>query len=159
MVPARLPRLEIFPHVDCGDLRLGILEEGARLALPLCLASPGPEEPVLPGLEEIEVSLVSDETIAGVHAEFMDDPSSTDVITFHHGEILVSVDTARREGPAHGKSATEETLLYIVHGLLHLSGHTDLKEPDRAAMHRTQDSILAEVLRNAGERDKTIQPD
>jgi probable rRNA maturation factor len=142
----RVPVVALYPHVDCPDLDLARLEQRANLAMPACLAGPGGEDPVLPGCEEIEVSLVSDETIAGVHAEFMDDPTPTDVITFHHGEILVSVDTARREGPGHGNAAEEETLLYIIHGLLHLNGHTDLREPDRTVMHRLQERILGAVL-------------
>jgi len=76
----------------------------------------------------------------------MDDPTPTDVITFHHGEILISLDTARREAPAHGHTVAEETLLYLIHGLLHLSGHTDLHEPDRSAMHREQEDILRQIL-------------
>ena len=95
----------------------------------------------------MEVSIVDDATIADVHGEFMDDPTPTDVITFHHGEILVSIDTARREGPGHGNTAADETLLYIIHGLLHLNGHTDLREPDRTAMHRAQEAILDRVRR------------
>mgnify|MGYP000911879766 CR=1 FL=1 len=140
------PAISLHPHADCDGIDLERLEGQTRAALPHCLASPGPEDAPLPGLDEIEVSLVSDEAIAQVHGEFMDDPDPTDVITFQHGEILVSVDTARREGPLHGNSPEEETLLYIVHGLLHLNGHTDLREPDRTAMHRRQEAILARVL-------------
>jgi probable rRNA maturation factor len=144
-VPA-LPRIEIFAHTDCGGISLDQLAEQALAALPLCLAVCGSEEPGLGALEEVEISLVSDEVIAGVHGEFMADPTPTDVITFHHGEILISLDTARREAPAHGNTVAEETLLYLIHGLLHLNGHTDLREPDRAAMHRVQEEILRQVL-------------
>lgn len=122
------------------------LGEQALTALPRCLASRGREEPVLGSLEEVEVSLISDEIIAGVHGEFMNDPTPTDVITFHHGEILVSVDTARRVAPLHGNSVAEETLLYIIHGLLHLNGHNDQVEPDRSVMYREQESILRQIL-------------
>jgi probable rRNA maturation factor len=144
-LPAQ-PRIEIFPHTDCGEISLDRLTGQALAALPLCLASPGSDEPVLAALEEVEVSLVSDEVIAGVHGEFMDDPTPTDVITFHHGEILISIDTARREAPAHGNSVAEETLLYLIHGLLHLNGHTDLREPDRTVMHQRQEEILRQIL-------------
>lgn len=121
------------------------LTEKSIEALPHCLEKPGTEEPALPSLEEVEVTLVNDETIARVHGEFMDDPTPTDVITFHHGEILVSVDTARSVAEEHGNSVTEETLLYIIHGFLHLNGHTDLSEPERAHMHRIQDDILSRL--------------
>ncbi|NLT71785.1 MAG: rRNA maturation RNase YbeY [Verrucomicrobiaceae bacterium] len=139
-------RIEIFVHTDCGELDPERLEERARRALPHCLRARGREEPVLGDLAEIEVSLVSDETIAGVHQEFLDDPTPTDVITFPHGEILLSIDTARREAPSHGNSVEDEALLYLIHGLLHLNGHTDLKEPDRTEMHRVQEEILRRVL-------------
>lgn len=145
MSEAALPRVEIYSHTDDGDIPLDRLARAANAALPWCLERPGGEEAVLGGLSEVEVSLVDDATIAGVHGEFMDDPTPTDVITFHHGEILVSLDTARREGPAHGNSATEETLLYIIHGLLHLNGHNDLRDPDRTAMHCEQEAVLDRV--------------
>ncbi|MEN8734833.1 MAG: rRNA maturation RNase YbeY, partial [Lentimonas sp.] len=51
---------------------------------------------------ELSVVFVSDETIAQVHADFMDDPTPTDVITFpanaemeSAGEIIVSVEHAQ----------------------------------------------------------------
>lgn len=140
------PRIEIFSHLNDAEISLAWLTEQAVAALPLCLASPGTEAPDLAGVEEIEISLVSDEVIAGVHGEFMDDPTPTDVITFQHGEILISIDTARREAPLHGHTVAEETLLYLIHGLLHLNGHTDLKEPDRLVMHEVQEEILRKIL-------------
>lgn len=143
---SRPPEVEVFDHTGEDAIDTGWLEEMSRLALPQCLAVPGTETAVLPELEEIEVSLVSDEEIARVHGEFMDDPTATDVITFHHGEILISTDTAKREGPAHGNSAKEETLLYLIHGLLHLNGHTDLTEPERKTMHEYQERILSELI-------------
>jgi probable rRNA maturation factor len=144
--PGRNQVIEIFDHAEAGDIRIPWLQKKATEALPYCLEAPGSEEPVLPGLSELEVSLVDDDTIGKVHAEFLDDPTPTDVITFHHGEILISVDTAKREAPVHGNTIEEETLLYLIHGLLHLNGHTDLVEPDRAAMHETQEKIFRIVL-------------
>ena len=141
-----LPRIEIFSHADCTGIPVERLEEQAQKALPLCVASCGREPALLGGLDEVEISLVTDEMIAGVHGEFMDDPTPTDVITFHHGEILVSVDTARRQASFHGNSVAEETLLYIIHGLLHLNGHNDLEELDRSVMHDEQEAILRRII-------------
>lgn len=142
----RQPEVEIFEHCECSDLELDSLLDLLRLALPLCMAEPGTETPVLPGLSRVEINIVPDETIAQVHGEFMDDPTPTDVITFHHGEILVSVDTARRSAPEHGLSHRQEVLLYMIHGLLHLNGHVDQDEPERTEMHRIQEVILTTVL-------------
>lgn len=146
MSTSGVPEIAVFVHADCGDLDVPTLEAWIREALPLCLEKTGTETPVLSHLAEVEVSIVSDDVIAEVHGQFMDDPTSTDVITFHHGEILVSVDTARCEGPEHDHTTGEELLLYVVHGLLHLNGHIDSSEPERAEMHRIQDGIVARVL-------------
>ena len=140
------PEIEVFLHAEFGDFDPAWLESKILQALPFCLEAKGTEAALLPDLEEIEISLVSDEVIANVHGQFMDDPTATDVITFHHGEILISVDTARREGPEHGHTTGEELLLYAVHGLLHLNGHIDSSEPERAEMHRIQDEIVERVL-------------
>ncbi|MDF1740217.1 MAG: rRNA maturation RNase YbeY [Verrucomicrobiales bacterium] len=139
------PVLEIYSHT-AEDISSSWLLEKANSVLDHCLAAKGTEVPVLGDLEEIEISLVDDEAIADVHGQFLDDPTPTDVITFPHGEILVSVETAKNGGPEHGLSMREETLLYIIHGLLHLNGHTDLSEPERSAMHAEQERILRIAL-------------
>ncbi|MDF1860686.1 MAG: rRNA maturation RNase YbeY [Verrucomicrobiales bacterium] len=144
--PDRNQVIEIFDHAEAEGIRILWLQQKATEALPHCVEEPGSEEAMLPGLSELEVSLVDDATIGKVHAEFLDDPTPTDVITFHHGEILVSVETAKREAPVHGNTIEEETLLYLIHGLLHLNGHTDLVEPARAVMHELQEKILRIVL-------------
>ncbi|QQL43696.1 rRNA maturation RNase YbeY [Sulfuriroseicoccus oceanibius] len=117
-------------------------------ALEACLAQPGshPERMVLPVLDELDVALVDDETIADVHVRFMDIPGETDVITFDHGEIVISLDTAQRYAKEFGNGFVEEVARYAVHGLLHLNGHEDAEEGERAAMHREQERILAESL-------------
>ena len=94
----------------------------------------------------IEVAVVSDAVIAQVHEQFMGVPGATDVITFDHGEIVVSADTARVQAGEHGHGVTEELALYIIHGLLHLNGFDDIAPRDRAKMHRVQDRIWRAVL-------------
>ena len=119
------------------------LEELGRSALPLCLEERGGSEPSLGGLKEVEVSLVSDRVIARLHQRFMNIPGATDVITFAHGEIVVSATTAAREARARAEAVERETLRYLVHGLLHLNGHEDAKPEEAAAMWAAQEKILA----------------
>lgn len=139
------PVLEIYSHTE-EEISDEWLMARANSVLVHCLEARGTEVPVLGDLCEIEISLVDDEVIADIHGQFLDDPTPTDVITFPHGEILVSVETAKKSGPEHGLSLREETLLYIIHGLLHLNGHTDLSEPERAEMHVAQEKILRIAL-------------
>ncbi len=101
---------------------------------------------VLRGLAEVEVSFLSDAAIARVHRDFMGIPGATDVITFDHGEIVISTETARENAALYGRSLGEELALYIVHGLLHLNGYEDKTGPEAARMHRIQEKILQECL-------------
>jgi probable rRNA maturation factor len=122
------------------------LRQRIQLAVPLCLAHAKGDEPPLSLVEEVEISVISDAAIGKVHGEFLSDPEPTDVITFHHGEILVSADTAARMGPEHGLTVQEEVLLYMIHGLMHLAGWEDAAPQERAEMHRRQDAVLRAVL-------------
>ena len=136
------PRIEVYSHVEGFSAEMcQWLQERAEFVFEDCLASPGEARCDLPGLTEIEISVVSDQTIAGVHDEFFDDPSPTDVITFPHGELLISWDTARDEACSRGHSVLDELLLYLIHGLLHLNGHVDDRPESRAAMETVQESI------------------
>lgn len=107
-------------------------------------AAKSPDAPLLT-LPEIEVSIVSDAEITRVHADFLSDATPTDVITFHHGEIIVSADTAARQGAEHGQPIDRELALYVIHGLLHLAGWEDEDAAEQKEMHRLQDSILDQV--------------
>lgn len=117
-----------------------------KAALPHCLAEAKSSESPLPELEEIEFTIISDDEIAVVHAEFLEDPTPTDVITFHHGEILVSADTALRQGAELGQALNEELALYLIHGLMHLGGWDDHEPEEAAEMTRRQEAIHRRVL-------------
>ncbi len=97
-------------------------------------------------LEEVEVAIVSDRVIADVHQRFMDIPGATDVITFEHGEIVTSAETAAAYAKEYGHNVNRELGLYIIHGLLHLNGYDDLTRSDAARMRRTQQHILEACL-------------
>ena len=103
---------------------------------------------VLTSLDEIHLILVSDRRIAALHAEFMGDPSPTDVITFLHGEIVISAETTRREAGARRLAPGDELARYAVHGLLHLAGWLD-GDPEAAAEMR---EVQEKILRRAGRR-------
>ncbi|WP_269522457.1 rRNA maturation RNase YbeY [Coraliomargarita parva] len=99
---------------------------------------------------DLSIVFVSDEEIARVHDDFMDDPTPTDVITFpadpemeSAGEIIVSVDHARQKAEELGEPFSRELSLYLVHGWLHLAGYDDRNETDRAAMRQAEQEALA----------------
>ena len=96
--------------------------------------------------ESVEVSLIGDEEISRVHAQFMDNPHPTDVITFPYGqegEILISVETAQRQAEEFDSPLEREITLYLVHGILHLAGYEDGTKSSRDEMDALQESLLA----------------
>ncbi len=94
------------------------------------------------GDRTVVVALVDDKTIAEVHGRFLDDPTPTDVISFPHGEIVVSAQTALREARVRGIAPIHELTLYVVHGALHLQGHSDRSPKARTRMRAAERRIL-----------------
>ena len=105
----------------------------------------------------VEVVLVDDELISDLHDRYLSDPTPTDVITFPYddeetpelpgeprvlGEIVVSTETARRQAPDYLGNPVIESLLYVIHGVLHLLGYDDHAEADRSKMDAAQHAIL-----------------
>lgn len=138
--------LEFHDHQHAHQIDLFQLECSTKSALPFILSAPGPDQShLLPGTN-VEVSLVDDATIASIHAEFMSDPTPTDVITFQHGEILISTETGFRQARDHQQPLHSEILLYVIHGLLHLHGHEDASHDGAAVMKRIQEQIRDQIL-------------
>jgi probable rRNA maturation factor len=102
--------------------------------------------------EQILVVLVSDRKISAIHEQFMGVAGPTDVITFQHGEIVVSVETAAKQATEYDTDLLHELRLYITHGLLHLAGYNDHSEDDFREMAKLQGELVEKVSRET-ERD------
>lgn len=125
------------------------LRRAAAMAIEVCGTKSGDGRSGLVAQECIEVAVVSDATIARVHRDFMNMPGATDVITFDHGEIVLSAETAMRCAREHGHSVEEELALYVIHGLLHLNGFDDRTPGARRKMVREQERIWRKVRATA----------
>jgi probable rRNA maturation factor len=93
----------------------------------------------------VSVVLVSDRRMAELHRRFLNEAGPTDVITFQHGEIVISAETARRQARAFQTSLDHEIRLYIAHGLLHLCGYDDQTRAGAAQMQRLQEKLVASL--------------
>ena len=127
-------------------LDLAWLRRFAPLALEKCREVSDDGKFALKGLDEISVAIVSDRMIARLHVEFMGIPGATDVITFEHGEIVMSAPTAALYAAEHGHRVEQELALYTIHGLLHLNGFDDATSRDAARMQKVQTRVLKECL-------------
>ncbi|PYI75166.1 MAG: rRNA maturation RNase YbeY [Verrucomicrobia bacterium] len=94
-------------------------------------------------LRVISVLVVSDRRMAQLHKQFCGISGPTDVLTFHHGEIVISVHTAARQARVFGNSLRGEIQLYLLHGLLHLAGYDDDDPGECMEMHQLQEKLLA----------------
>jgi probable rRNA maturation factor len=103
---------------------------------------------------ELSIVFMTDPALARLHADFLDDPTVTDVITFEGdalletaGEICVSADAARRQvalpinralSARRREQFSIELTLYLVHGWLHLAGYDDLQPAKKRVMRRAE---------------------
>ena len=102
---------------------------------------------------ELAVTFVSEAALTRLHAEHLDEPTATDVITFDlgsegvgpAGELYVSVERARAVAAKRGVTPERELTLYVVHGVLHLCGFDD-REPEAAARMRTAEAEVMALL-------------
>jgi probable rRNA maturation factor len=103
---------------------------------------------------ELSLVFLTDPALARLHADFLADPTTTDVITFEGdpalgvaGEVCVSVDTAAAYAKKHRRDFPTELLLYVVHGWLHLAGYDDLQPAKKRIMRRAEARALALLRR------------
>ncbi len=99
---------------------------------------------------EVVVHLIRDAESDEMHRVLMKIAGATDVITQAYdaippeepglsGELFVNTDQARRAAPKRRNwSLAKELLLYVAHGMDHLSGADDRSERDFATMRRRE---------------------
>jgi probable rRNA maturation factor len=126
---------------------IAALERLAQRTAELCLKLPRREATDLKKLREVSVLIVSDRRMASLNQQFLNEAGPTDVLTFQHGEIFISAETAWRHSQRFGNTVARELCLYIVHGLLHLHGFDDENEAAARTMEKTQRQILEDAER------------
>lgn len=95
------------------------------------------------------VALVSDREIARLNGRFRGLTKPTDVLAFpsgngtgrtaYRGDVVVSVEMARRNAARYGHSVREEIKLLTLHGVLHLLGYDHAS--DEGQMNRREHQL------------------
>lgn len=127
-----------------------LAEEPLRQAVVETLAAEGKTS------ASLSVVLTTDAEIHRINREFLQHDFPTDVISFSFddapvpgarvdGELVVSLDTARRQAAVQGWSLECEVILYVVHGTLHLCGYDDLTDEARPVMRQREREILTRL--------------
>lgn len=99
---------------------------------------------------ELNYVLMSDKELLTYNRDFLQHDEYTDVITFDgqtgtgvSGDVLMSLDRIKDNAATFGVSTQQELRRVMVHGLLHLLGHSDKNVAKRKAMSAMEDAYLA----------------
>jgi probable rRNA maturation factor len=106
----------------------------------------------------LSLSLVSDNAIRALNLEYRGRDAATDVLSFPLdpapkssvpepllGDVVISVETARRQAAAYDASLQREIYRLLIHGLLHLMGHDHEALGERRTMQR-EERRLADAI-------------
>ncbi len=106
----------------------------------------------------LSLSLVSDGSIRALNHKYRGKDSATDVLSFPLddgaepralermlGDVVISVDTARRQAAGYDAPLQREIYRLLIHGLLHLKGHDHAVASERRVMQR-EERRLADAI-------------
>jgi probable rRNA maturation factor len=108
----------------------------------------------------LSLSLVNDTEIRTLNREHRGKDKPTDVLSFPMyepgeeghpegerllGDVVISVDTARRQAAEYDAPLQNEIYRLLIHGLLHVMGH-DHEEPGERAMMEAEERRLAGAI-------------
>lgn len=121
---------------------------------------------------EVSFLFVNDRRMKTFNAKFTGRNQTTDVLAFSQlesgrerkvgrrfpkagpvtllGDVIISVDAARRQAPRYGHPFEKELVLYMIHGVLHLLGYDDQARRARIRMQREEGRILGRLESELG---------
>lgn len=141
MSARRVDILDMSGLLDFDPRRVRAFVRALDAGLPAGLRAPS---------GDLSVAFFDDAGIAGIHADFMNNPDPTDVITFEGepedgfaGEICACAETALKRAGEFGSTPSRELCLYVAHGYLHLAGVDDISPEDAAKMRAAEAAALA----------------
>ena len=112
---------------------------------------------------EVDITIVDDEEIHTLNRDYRNVDRPTDVLSFAldegeeepeiidgpelHllGDIIISAETAQRQGEEFGHGLEREIVYLAVHGLLHLLGYDHMVEEDKVIMRAKEEEALREI--------------
>jgi probable rRNA maturation factor len=105
-------------------------------------------------LNDLNVSFVKDDYMSELHMKWMDEPGTTDVLSFPMdmplssqdivtlGDIVISPVVAQSQAVAQGHSSDHEIFILATHGLLHILGYDHADKEEEKIMFSLQEKIV-----------------
>ncbi|HME82595.1 MAG TPA: rRNA maturation RNase YbeY [Candidatus Eremiobacteraceae bacterium] len=104
---------------------------------------------------DVTLVLTTDEAVRRLNRRYRGKDVPTDVLSFElgggerpgepFGDVVVSVDAARRQARDYDATLSEELLRLIVHGTLHLCGYDHHERREAARMHGLTRRLIKEL--------------
>ena len=103
---------------------------------------------------ELNVSFVDDDYMTELHIKWMDEPGTTDVLSFPMdmpetpgeavtlGDIVISPVVAAEQAAQQGHSIEHEIFILATHGLLHILGYDHADKVEEKTMFELQEKIV-----------------
>ena len=143
--------IEVTVDVDAGGLEQAALTDVANRAM---------EHEAVGAGAELSIVLADDATVQRLNQQYRGVDAPTDVLSFgqqgadipspadgetHLGDVVISLDTARRQADEYGVPLNDEVSHLVVHGVLHLLGYDHETPDDASVMRAREDAILGEA--------------
>ena len=104
----------------------------------------------------LSLTLVDDEAIRELNKTYRGRDGATDVLSFPLGDapvqtermlgdVVISVETARRQAARYDASLQREIYRLLIHGLLHLKGHDHEEAVERRIMRREERRLAGAI--------------
>jgi probable rRNA maturation factor len=104
---------------------------------------------------DLTIHLINADAMTRLNAEILGHTGSTDVITLDYsdpatltGEIFVCIDEAILQARRFRTTWQQELIRYLIHAILHLQGHDDLKPATRRKMKLEENRRLRQITRD-----------
>lgn len=119
----------------------------------------------VPRKTELCITLIDDNAMRELNKTYLGKDKTTDVLSFQQdvtelsrdlvsaianknnnlilGDIIISVDTAKKHAREYGNSLEKEVNKLIIHGILHLLGHDHKRKKDTKLMREKEDELLS----------------
>jgi probable rRNA maturation factor len=103
---------------------------------------------------ELSVTFVDDKEMEELHIKWMDEPGTTDVLSFPMdmpesrddsvtlGDIVIDPIVAANQAQSAGHSTNHEIFILATHGLLHILGYDHADKDEEKVMFELQESIV-----------------
>lgn len=108
----------------------------------------------LPSESELSISFIDDRSMRELNRVWRNIDRTTDVLSFPQGggpdhsllgDIVISLDTAKRHSGNYGNTVHEEIKKLLVHGILHLLGYDHKKKKEKEVMREKETGLLSHM--------------